>query len=154
MKIPFNTVNAVIAAAVLVSLPVSCKEARSDETWMVATVRSYHYERGVSGRCEDNYGLGIEHHIGSDYSLSAGEYKNSFCDRSYYVGGGWFPIHQGNWHFGTNLGVVTGYERHDPAGFLVLGATYQAKDWGVNIGVVPSRDRPFTVIGLQVKRKF
>ena len=144
-------IYAVIVLTVWLILP---RTSKADETWLVATVRSYHYTRGVSGRCEDNYGLGVEHHVSSDWSLSAGGYKNSFCERSYYAGVGWFPLHYGNWHYGVNTGLVTGYERNDPAGFLVVGVTYQEKNWGVNVGVVPSLDHPFTVIGLQLKARF
>ena len=156
MKIPFNTVNAVIAAAVLVSLPVSCKEARSEETpgwWGVATVRSYHYDRSDKHN-EDNYGLGLEKHLSANWTATVGWYDNSYDTRSVYAGVTYTPIHMGYFHFGASGGLVDGYGKHPFSVYLFPIMVIQGKDYGVNIALVPSFHDPYTVIGLQIKRKF
>ena len=128
------------------------KPARADDTWLVTTVHSYHYDRSPSNRrCESNWGVGAEHHVSNDWSLHGGMYRNSYCRGSAYLGTGWFPVHRGTVHFGITAGIVNGYRQEPFGGYLIPTVSIQDKRWGVNIGIVPSLDSAFTVIGVQLK---
>lgn len=138
------------ALAVLWLLILSTADAHAEGTWITSSVRSYHYERSRE-HVENNWGLGVEHHLSADWSLAAGGYRNSYGERSYYLGGGWFPLHYGYFHFGVHAGAVTGYEKTPASPFLMPSMSIQGKRVGLNIGVVPSLEKPFEVIGFQLK---
>ena len=141
----------VCVALALLLIFLSLGKAHAAETWLVSTVHSYHYERGGHpDRCEDNWGIGVEHYFTQDWAFMAGGYRNSYCDRSIAVGGMWMPLHRGYFHFGLVGGAVTGYDKK-VGGYLIPTMMIQNKHVGLNIGVVPSTDRAFTVIGFQVK---
>lgn len=140
------------AAALLIAFS-SCTPmpAAAAETWLTATTLSHHHDRSKRHE-EQNWGLGIEHHLTRDWSLNAGGYRNSFSEPSYYVGGAWMPLHAGHFHLGVAIGEVTGY-RQKFSGYIIPTLTIQGKTVGVNIGVVPSSKESYTVIGVQVKVK-
>jgi len=142
------------AIALLILIMVSVKLPRAHaETWGVATVGSYHFDRS-SKHCEQNWGLGIEHDVWKNTRLAAGFYRNSFCEQSKYALLSWAPLHYGKFHIGAAAGGVTGYK--PGAGFVIMPmVTYEEKNWGLNFGIMPALDsKILTVIGLQLKTRF
>jgi len=125
------------------------------DTWLVATVASYHSNRDIEHN-ERNWGLGIEHDLSDTWRLTAGHYRNSYWRDSSYVGALWMPLVYGRVRVGVLLGAVTGYDRLvGPFAPTVLPTLmYEGKQWGANLGVMPSPERGVGVLGLQIKRRF
>lgn len=138
-------------AAILLSF---CSGALA-QTWLTASLASYHFER--RGYCEINPGIGLEHEISRTARFLAGSYQNSFCRSSAYVGASYMPISFSGLRAGVALTGVTGYEtdknaKRDRMIWAALPAiAYEGKRRGVNLVLVP----PYTdfkgAIGLQVK---
>ena len=106
------------------------------ETWLTATVTSWHTDR-EAGYNERNLGAGLQHAVSPDLRLIAGHYRNSLDRPSNYVGVHWFAVRWGSWAFGAQGGTVTGYNagsRWSPLLLPVL--TYERRWWGVDIPAV------------------
>ena len=131
------------------------------ETWLVGAVGSYHLERGKD-YCEFNPGLGIEHDIAKNTRAVIGQYNNSFCLPSAYLGVSYSPLSYGNFKLGTALILVSGYddgikkknEQQDvllaPIGVL----SYERGKYGANLVMVPPHGDFKGAIGLQLKVRF
>lgn len=125
--------------------------ARADETWLVASLTSYHFDDGNHN--QRNYGLGVERTLAEPWSLMAGEYRNSLNRTSVYAGVAWKPWHAGDFRFGFAGGVITGYLPH-AIPMLVPTASWEHNRIGANLFFAPHvKDAP-GVLGLQVKVKF
>lgn len=122
--------------------------ARAD-TWLVATVASYHTNREVEHN-ERNWGLGFEQDIWQDSRLVGGFYKNSYYRQSQYLGITYMPFRLGPVRLGAMFGGVTGY---DPGVQPIVLPTIsiEGKRWGANLGVAPSSTKGVGVLGLQIK---
>lgn len=147
---------AVYATIIIAAWMVLTPPAKADDAgwWVVATVRSYHYDRSVKHN-EDNYGLGVEKRIADNWTATAGYYENSYSRRSVYVGANWLPLHAGYFHLGLAMGGVDGYGSHPFGPYLFPVLAFQGKEYGLNLAVVPSvSGNPYTVIGLQLKARF
>jgi hypothetical protein len=125
------------------------------ETWVTATLASWHTDRTVKHN-ERNFGLGVEHDVWKDTRVVGGFYKNSYYRQSQYVGALWLPLQANGFKLGVLLGAVTGYDRLvGPFQPTVLPTImYERKQWGANIGVMPSPQSGVTALGLQVKWKW
>lgn len=150
-----NELGAKMATGILVTAMIlllfSLFNTRADaaETWLTATVASYHHNR-ERGYNERNFGLGLERKLEENWSAIGGWYRNSYDNTSIYAGTAWMPIHRGYFHFGIAGGAVTGYS-HVIGAFAFPTVAVQGKQVGMNIAIVPSLNRPFSVIGLQLK---
>ena len=123
--------------------------------WITSTVRSYHMER--KGYEEQNYGIGIERSLFGNTSLALGFYRNSERRDSVYGAAVYCPFTSrwGNWRGCGLAGGVTGYnETVAPLAGGVL--SYEGKEWGVNLLILPNKRGDFTagVIAFQVKRRW
>jgi len=121
-------------------------DAAEPEWWAVATLRSYHYDRGTQHN-EKNYGLGVEYKSGGVWGASVGFYKNSYYKASVYAGPTYGLAQYGPMKLGACLCAVTGYSSAVTFVPLPLIAI-EGKRMGVNIGVHPA------MVGLQLKFKF
>jgi hypothetical protein len=155
----WSNVIAAVAGLLLLSFLLGRCEARAEETkpqtWGVATIASYHANREVKHN-ERNWGLGLEHDLNDKWRFAAGGYRNSYWRDSVYVGALWLPAQSGNYKFGVLLGAVTGYDHVvGPFAPTVLPTLmYEGKQWGANLGVMPSPARGVGVLGLQLKWRF
>ena len=127
-------VRGVIAGIVLmlaVIAAVGMFGAAFSQTSLVATLASYHFDRSKEYN-ESNLGLGIEQKLNSEWSISAGFFRNSFNRHTNYVFAGYTPLHFDSWRVGAVIGGVTGYE-NGVAPWLTGIATRDYGRIGLNI---------------------
>jgi hypothetical protein len=161
MKLPMNKLEAIIVCAVLgLILLMGISTCAKADTWVSATVWSYHTDRTVD-RNEKPYGLGVEHDVdwfGLDHArVVAGFYKNSDWKQTEYVGLTYMPWKVGPARVGAMFGLVTGYADHVlPAIVPTISFEDKKEMYGANIGVLPMKtDNGYgLVVGLQLKAKF
>ena len=129
------------------------------ETWLSASIASYHIKRG--DYCEVNPGIGFEQSIFKDTRFVAGTYQNSLCNVSNYVGLSWAPLKFGNWRLGVATIAITGYEddkkkkKGDEVIFAPLPMlSYEGRRFGINLAVIPPYADFGGAIGLQGKVRF
>ena len=123
--------------------------------WLTSTVRSYHMER--KGYEEQNYGLGVETEVTQRLRLALGFYRNSERRESVYGAAVYCPLYlrSANWRLCGMGGGVTGYnDTVAPLAGAVI--SYEAKEWGVNVLLLPNKDGDFSkgVAALQLRRRF
>jgi hypothetical protein len=138
-------------AGVLVAIGMSGRAS----DWATATVRSYHMER--KGYEEQNYGLGVETEVTQRLRLALGFYRNSERRESVYGAAVYCPLYlrSANWRLCGMGGGVTGYnDTVAPLAGAVI--SYEAKEWGVNVLLLPNKDGDFSkgVAALQLRRRF
>lgn len=146
-------------AALLVILLAVCGVASAGDdrqTWGVATVGSYHFDRS-HGYCENNFGFGLEHGS-SSVRFVAGTYMNSFCRDSKYLGLVVAPLDfttlGATVRLGAAIGGVTGYYQKRAAFGAVPIIGIERGNYGVNVMLVPPIGGVSGVIGLQLKARF
>lgn len=126
------------------------------QTWGVATVGSYHFDRS-HGYCENNFGLGLEHGT-SSVRFIAGTYMNSFCRSSNYLGVIVSPLEfqalGASVRLGAAIGGVTGYYAKRAAFGAVPIIGIERGGYGANIMFVPPIGGVSGVVGLQFKARF
>ena len=131
------------------------------ETFLVGSVMSFHFQRGKN-YCEFNPGIGIEHDIAKNTRAVIGQYNNSFCLPSAYLGVHYSPISYGNFRLGTAFILVSGYddgikkknEQQDIL-FAPLGViSYEVGKYGLNLVMVPPHGGFRGAIGVQAKVRF
>jgi hypothetical protein len=144
-----------LALALLLSLHGACAIA---ETWLTASLGSYHFDR--NGYCEVNPGVGMEHSIGLDVRLIAGSYQNSYCRPSSYLGASWMPVRFLGVRFGAAVAGVTGYaidksSKKDRMAWAALPVlAWEGKRRGVNLVLLPPHEEFKGGVGLQLKLRF
>lgn len=121
--------TALIALALLASMP-----ARAD-TWIVASLGSYHLER--RGQNEKNLGLGAERTFGENWRVVAGAYENSSSDTSVYAGAVYAPWRLGPARVGVLAAALSGYE-DKPAALIAPSALIEGRRFGLNAGFIPA----------------
>ena len=155
--IRFLTAAAVLGffiwAAIIAGVGLAAKALSAD--WMTSTVRSYHMER--KGYEEQNYGLGVETEVTQRLRLALGVYRNSERRDSLYGAAVYCPVSVrfGNWRGCGMAGLVSGYnDTVAPLAGLVL--SWEGKDWGTNLLILPNKKGDFTegVMAFQIKRRF
>lgn len=135
-------------ARLLIALLLLLPAVALADTWLVASLGSYHVDRG--DHCEVNPGIGFER--GGALRLVGGVYRNSDCRTSWYGGASYAPLERGAWRAGAVLILVTGYEEHPLVAPGALVA-YEGWRWGLNFVFFPGKDgrADHGVVGLQVK---
>ena len=155
--IRFLTAAAVLGffiwAAIIAGVGLAAKALSAD--WMTSTVRSYHMER--KGYEEQNYGFGVETDVSQRLRLALGFYRNSERRDSLYGAAVYCPFTSrwGNWRGCGLAGGVSGYnDTVAPLAGLVL--SYEGKEWGANLLILPNKKGDFTegVMAFQIKRRF
>ena len=149
---PLARLALLAAVAALAFLVQAQHGTRAADTWIAASVASYHFDRAPNYN-ERNWGIGLEHGVMPDVRLVAGSYENSFYRSSAYAGATWTPLRVGPARLGFVGGVIDGYSwnhgRFFPmaAPWLVL----EREGFGVNMLYVPRfADNP-GVLGFQIK---
>jgi hypothetical protein len=117
-----------IAAYLTIPLLAAVADA---QTYAVATITSWHFDRDKSYN-EKNLGLGLEHRLSDDWSVSAGFFRNSFDRHTNYVFAGYTPLEVMGWRTGVVMGAVTGYEDR-PSPWLTGVATRDYGRVGINL---------------------
>lgn len=139
--------------------------ASAPQWWGNVNLVSHHFgdEDDFLAEGEDfnqsNYGLGVEVQWQPRHAVSAGYYRNSVDEDSYYALYHYTPLALGPFvRFGGMLGVVTGYPGYNdggagPAAGLV--AKIEGRRVGANLIYLPrvSEVTPHT-LGLQFKVRF
>ena len=135
--------NGFLASLAITLLLAWAPPALAGETYLSATIGSYHFNRDRDYE-EHNWGLGIEQH--SDrWAVLLGAYRNSYRRGSAYALAAYTPFDVGDWRVGPVAGMVTGYDESGPSLFAggVMTRTWQTV--GVNIIFTTS------AVALQVK---
>jgi hypothetical protein len=146
--------------AILAVLLLAPMLAQAD-TWIVGSVGSYHMERGKD-YCEFNPGLGVEHDISKNTRAVIGQYNNSFCLPSAYLGVSYTPFSFGNFRLGSAFILVSGYDdgikkknQQQDVLFAPLGVlAYERGKYGVNLIMVPPHGDFAGALGFQLKVRF
>lgn len=132
------------------------KEAKAEGLWLVATARSYHADRKAEYN-EKNSGVGLEYQFDKDIAAVAGEYKNSFANKSTYYGVLYTPFYAGSFKAGVLAGEINGYILKEPRayGFVAVPMiVWEGTKVGVNMLFVPPIGNGTGVLGFQFKVKF
>lgn len=143
---------------ILAALLLALSAAAHAQTWLTASLGSYHFAR--KDYCEVNPGVGFEHAIAADLRFIAGSYQNSYCRASSYLGASYVPLRLGAWRAGAALLAVTGYEvdRKTKKDKLIIvplpTLAYEGARLGVNLVMLPPREDFKGGIGLQLKVRF
>ena len=153
-----NQLEAMIASLMLAFMLASISTRAKADTWVTATVASYHSDRSTPHN-ELNYGLGFEHDVNwfkfKDSRFVGGFYKNSNWKQSTYVGLTYMPWTIGPAKVGAMFGVVTGYEEMKVMPTILPTVSFEGKTFGANIGLMPawSDKGAGVIVGLQLKMK-
>lgn len=132
---PFALVLVMSLLGIIVVLAIGCPRAHAGETWAVASLRSYHFER--RGQNERNPGLGIERELAPRWRLVAGGYENSSHDASFYAGAVYAPLARGDARLGVLGAAVSGYE-DKPSAMVAAIVMLEGRRFGVNLGLIPA----------------
>lgn len=156
-------------------LALAASTAKAEDTWLVATVASHHFDSAKPKDYEQrNWGVGIEQGLTENSRILAGFYRNSNRRESFYFGGVWAPLKLGPVRFGITGVLVTGYEGVEVrsetgpdgkerrtvkindkpliAAFPV--ATIEAGRFGVNLAYFPKTSENVAAAGLQLKYRW
>ena len=137
--------------------PTHTNNDDSHKLWVNFGGTSWHSHKN-SERNAANYGLGIEYTISADYSLIAGQYRNSFYEQSRYAGVAWMPAEFYGTKLGLILGCVDGYHMINNGQlfpFLVPAVSIEGQRFGINlIYMPPVKSKLHSTLGLQFKVRF
>lgn len=136
-------------------IPSSGDGAQGRSFWLNAGGFSRHFARD-KGYNESNYGLGFEFRLGPEVSLMAGSYYNSVRRTTTYGMVNWQPWSMGAFKVGLSLGVMDGYPAVARGGDFFVAvpmATYEGKQFGVNVGLIPSTGRVDGALIVQLKMR-
>jgi len=128
------------------------RQACATDLWLSATVASYHSNRDAEYN-ERNYGLGFEYGAADRWRAVGGVYDNSYYRTTVYGGALYlYPVSQ-SIKVGVMLGLASGYSHVvGPLAPVALPTiAIEGKQFGANIGVMPSRGGGIGTVGLQVK---
>lgn len=138
------------AILALVAAPANAQT----ETWLSASVASYHFEEAKEHYNQSNPGLGIE--WGTENArVVAGFYRNSIERQSRALGGALLTdSFLGGFRVGLAAGGVTGYEKSVTA-FVLPILAFERGQFGANLALIPPvKEKVGGAIGLQIKLKF
>jgi hypothetical protein len=114
-------------------------QAQEGNLYLITTLKSLHENRD-HGYNEKNLGIGIQYNLSQDLRLLAGEYKNSFFNKSNYFGIAWLPFHRDNFSAGFLIGEVSGYVFSNLSKYSFIAipeVTWENGRYLVNIVFVP-----------------
>lgn len=131
-------------------------QAIPSKNWLQTGFMSYHLDRKQTHERnfrEQNYGIGIEHKLSENSSISAGYYRNSIDKDSFYAAYAYQPLKVGPVKVGAMAGVVTGYHLNNggPIPMVLPLASIEGKRMGVNLTYVPKLKDVSSVVALQFK---
>ena len=112
-------------------------------------IASYHFKRG-QGYNELNLGVGLERKLNERWSIGGGYFRNSNRGDSLFVGATYAPWTLAGLRIGTAMGLVTGYEKSVLPAMLPT-ATWETRDFGVNVVLIPPADGKPGALGFQLK---
>lgn len=137
-------------------MATTCERAKAEGLWLTAAMKSYHMDRSAHYN-EKNYGVGGEYQFNKDIAAVAGEYKNSFGNKSTYYGVLYTPFSAGPFKAGVLAGEISGYILREPRKFGFVAApmvVWEGERFGANLLFVPPLGNGTGVFGLQLKVKF
>jgi hypothetical protein len=145
-----------VVVVLLAVAPASFAEAQSSRSLTINGF-SYHLERSHEPN-EGNYGFGIEQSLSPEVAVTVGFYRNSRTARkatSAYGAFAYKPVVVGPIRAGLMFGAVTGYQLAPLLPAVAAVASYQGKEVGINVHLLPSlRTRSLGTIGVQLTQKF
>jgi hypothetical protein len=150
--------GACAALLALGTLPgAALAQAPLSQVWINPGFYSYHFDRNEN-LADGNPGLGVEWPINETFSLTAGGFRNSDRERSYYLGAYVMPFEWGGVKFGAAIGGFNGYPNYRDGGWfpaIIPTAAIEGRHWGLNIGFIPEyKDRLHGAISFQLKFRF
>jgi len=127
------------------------------QVWINPGFYSYHFDRNAD-LADANPGLGIEWPLSQTWSLTAGGFRNSNRERSYYVGAYWMPIEVWGVKLGAALGAFDGYPNYRDGGWfpaVIPTAAMEGRHFGLNVAILPElKNRLYGAVTFQLKYRF
>ncbi len=124
------------------------------QVWLNAGFLSYHFNHAAHYNAQ-NWGFGADFRVSEDFTLSAGEYRNSMRYHSTYATVSWQPLHLGPIRIGAAVGAVRGYPDVNNGGWSPMVAPVISVEFGrvgANLIYVPTmRGKVDGCISLQIK---
>ncbi len=134
--------------------PEAPAPAFSPQVWLNAGFLSYHFNHTAHYNAY-NWGVGADFRVSEDFTLSAGEYRNSMREHSTYASLSWQPLHLGPLRIGAMAGAVRGYPDINHGGWSPMAAPVISIEYGrlgANLIYVPTmRGKVDGCISLQIK---
>jgi hypothetical protein len=133
--------------------PLVIAPDKDKNIWVNVGGFSSHFNRD-KGYNENNLGFGIEYRMNPEVSLMAGGYYNSVRQNTSYLAVNYQPWAMGEWKLGAAVGFMDGYPALERGGVFFAAlpmASYEGKQFGVNLGVIPSIPKVDGAIVIQFK---
>lgn len=133
--------------AALLAATVAAPMAQAVDLSLDLNLASVHTEQWARDSLNQrNEGLGLTAQLDPAWSLSVGEYRNSYRRTSAYALAAWTPLRVplGGWQVtaGGEAGLVTGYRRSEIASQPVMGAgllrVIAPSHWSLDLTAVPN----------------
>ncbi|WP_420992763.1 hypothetical protein ACKI2N_006270 [Cupriavidus sp. 30B13] len=99
------------------------------QVWLNAGLLSYHFNRAAHYNAY-NWGFGADVRVSEDFTLSAGEYRNSVRYHSVYATVAWQPLHLGPLRIGAAAGAIRGYPDVNNGGWSPMAAPVIGIEYG------------------------
>ncbi|MFN8917530.1 MAG: hypothetical protein ACK5VU_07790 [Burkholderiales bacterium] len=132
----FGTVTVLL----IITSSASAQEAEKSSLWLNAGGFSWHFEERAQFN-EVNPALGFEYHLGSEWMMVSGRYKNSVNRKTSYFGAAYTPLSWNHLRFGVLLGVADGYPKLNQGrwfGMLTPVVIYENGRFGANLIIIPT----------------
>lgn len=146
-----------LALAQSFALPTFDEPFDARKVWVNAGMYSAHFDSG-KGLENFNPGLGFEYPLNDTYRVTAGVFRNSNRERSYYAGLYILPFEWQGVRFGAVVGGFNGYPNYRDGNWfpaLIPTMAIEGKNWGLNIAYVPTvKNRLYGAISFQLKYRF
>ncbi len=112
--------------------PADSPQARPQvwpQVWLNPGLLSYHFKRAAHYNAY-NWGFGADVRVSEDFTLSAGEYRNSVRRHSTYATVAWQPLHLGPLRIGATAGAIRGYPDVNNGGWSPMAAPVIGIEYG------------------------
>lgn len=124
--------------------------------WLNPGLYSHHFDEEKNFN-PINIGFGAEYQFSTVASITAGIYRNSYYQRSHYVGAYWQPIAIGPFKLGMVAGMFDGYTNTNNGGWFpaaLPAISLEGDRIGCNLIVIPTvPNRIAGSVSLQLKIK-
>lgn len=142
-----------VAGLALCSATCALADEDKPEIWVNVGGFSSHLNSSKNYN-ENNAGIGVEYRMSPQTSIMAGSYYNSVRHTTTYAALNWQPYRLGEWKVGLAAGLMDGYPGVVRGGtfFAALPLmTYEGKQLGMNLGIIPNMGNVNGAVVVQFK---
>lgn len=143
----------VVAGLALCGASAALADAGEGEVWVNVGGFSSHFNSSKNYN-ENNAGIGVEYRFSAQTALMAGSYYNSVRNTTTYAAVNWQPYVLGGWKMGLAAGLMDGYPGIVRGGTFFAALpfmTYEGKQLGVNLGIIPDMPKVNGAVVVQFK---